>query len=104
MSPGSAAERAGSSQDVILAFDGRTLTSGDLPRWSLNPGTKAKVLVSREGGTFSDARCTNSGRCQLAQAGEKQNNVLGLRVEDLTAGARRAFETRGRCAHCRGGE
>lgn len=101
VTPGGAAERAGIKPgDVILAFDGQNIeTSGDLPPLvgSNPPGTKAEVLVSREGEerTFEvtlDALDDNQGGASLAQGdGEEQSNVLGLRVENLTSEARRAL-------------
>lgn len=101
VTPGGAAEKAGIKPgDVILAFDGQNIeTSGDLPPLvgSNPPGTKAKVLVSREGKerTFDvtlDALDGNQGGTSLAQDDDaEQSNVLGLRVENLTADARRAL-------------
>ena len=101
VSPGGAAQKAGIKPgDVILAFDGQRIeTSGDLPPLvgSNPPGTKAKVLVSREGEerTFEvtlDALNGDEGGAPLAADEDaRQSNVLGLRVENLTADNRRAL-------------
>jgi serine protease Do len=101
VSPNSSAGRAGIEPgDVILAFDGLPIeTSGDLPPivGANPPGTKAQVLVSRDGKemTFDvtlDALEPGAGEELLADGGSsKQSNAIGLAITALSADERRAL-------------
>ncbi len=95
---GSAANAGIEPGDIILAFNDMPIeTSGDLPPivGANPPGTKAEVLVSREGKemTFDvtlDALEPGSGEELLAGEGTaQQSNAIGLAVESLTAEQRR---------------
>ena len=99
VSPDGSASKAGIRPgDVILAFNGTPIeTSGDLPPivGANPPGTKAEVLVSREGKEMTfDVTLTalepGSAEQQLAGEGSaQQSNAIGLAVEDLSADQRR---------------
>lgn len=98
---GSAAEKAGIQVgDVILEFDGVEVeSSGDLPPLvgANPPGTKAEVLVSRNGErrTFTvvlDALEDFADDERLAaEGGAARSNALGLQVEPIGSDQRRAL-------------
>jgi len=91
---GGAAERAGVKPgDVILQFNGTPVESwNDLPPLvgANPPGTKAKLLVSRNGEekTFDvtlDALKQDQGQALASSAGEaSSSNVLGLAVDNVS--------------------
>ena len=93
------ADRAGIRPgDVILAFNGADVeTWNDLPPLvgANPPGTKAEVVVSREGKekTFAVTLDALDSESSIAQADsdsrEKAENALGLVVEDITSDRRR---------------
>jgi serine protease Do len=95
LTPGGAAEKAGIRvQDVILSFNGREiLRSSDLPPLVgvTPPGSRVKVEVFRDGRQRSidvvvgelPAETPAAGRPARGEA--RPANVLGLRVEDLSA-------------------
>lgn len=99
VTPGSAAERAGIQPgDVILAFDGEEIESwGQLPPavGANPPGTKADVLVSRNGEkeTFTvilDSLESDEDGNLLTSSGEAgQSNALGILVEPINENRRR---------------
>ena len=106
---GSAAEKAGIQvSDVILKFDGKTVTSSnDLPRIvaATRPGSKVTVQLWRRGGnkevslTVSEMPddnrvAKNEGNSEKADAGE---NVvrLGLVLSELTAEQKRELQVEG---------
>ena len=101
VSPGGAADRAGIEPgDVILAFNGQTIEVwGDLPPMvgANPPGTKAEVLVSRDGEeqifeVTLDALESDRDRAQSANEGAPaKSNALGLAVQGLSAEMRRAL-------------
>jgi serine protease Do len=95
LTPGGAAEKAGIKvQDVILSFNGRDIMrSSDLPPLvgATPPGTRSKVEVFRDGkrrtievvvGELPKDTATASRR---APGEEQPANILGLRVEPLSA-------------------
>jgi len=96
---GGAADRAGIKPgDVILSFDGQTIESwGDLPPLvgSNAPGTKAKVVVSRNGKemtfdvTLDALQTDQNGELLPASGPAKQSNALGLAVQPVTSEMRR---------------
>lgn len=98
---GSAAAKAGIEPgDVILEFNGTTVELwSDLPPLvgSNPPGTRAKVLVSRNGKekTFEvtlDALEADEEARLLGSEGEsRQSNALGLQVEPISDDMRRAL-------------
>jgi serine protease Do len=98
---GSAAEKAGIEPgDVILEFDGEPIeTWGDLPPLvgANPPGTRAEVLVSRNGKerTFEvtlDALQTDEEGNVLASAEQgASSNALGLAVESIGPEQRRSL-------------
>jgi serine protease Do len=98
---GSAAEKAGIQPgDVILKFNGMTVeSSSDLPPLvgSNPPGTKAEVLVSRNGKektfnvTLDALEADEDGKLLGAESGSRQSNALGLQVEPIRDDMRRAL-------------
>lgn len=98
---GSAAELAGIQPgDVILEFDGTVVeSSGDLPPLvgSNPPGTRAQVLVSRNGEektftvTLDALEADETGDLLASAEGSGQSNALGLQVEAITDDNRRAL-------------
>jgi len=101
VTPGSAAERAGIQPgDVILAFDGQEVeSSGDLPPLvgANPPGTKAEVLVSRNGKqktftvTLDALEEDENGNLLGGSPGASQSNALGIVVESINESRRRAL-------------
>jgi len=99
LTPGGSAERAGVLPgDVILELNGQTIeTWGDLPPLvgANPPGTKVKLLVSRDGKkkTFDatlDALDDGSSVAGPAtESTETTGNALGLEVESISADKRR---------------
>ncbi|MDZ4730949.1 MAG: DegQ family serine endoprotease [Xanthomonadales bacterium] len=89
------ADRAGIKPgDVILELNGQAIeTWGDLPPLvgANPPGTKVKVLVSRDGkkktfeATLDALESSGSGQPTPAEADEKASNALGLEVESISA-------------------
>jgi serine protease Do len=98
---GSAAETAGIEPgDVILEFNGSTVEAwSDLPPLvgSNPPGTKAEVLISRNGKekritvVLDALEADEEGNLLGAESGSRQSNALGLQVEPITAEMRRAL-------------
>jgi len=98
---GSAAEKAGIQPgDVILKFDGTTVEAwSDLPPLvgSNPPGTKAEVLVSRNGKekkfnvTLDALEADEEGNLLGAESDSRQSNALGLQVEPIRDDMRRAL-------------
>ena len=98
---GSAAEKAGIKPgDVIMAFNGATVeSSGDLPPLvgANPPGTRADVLVSRNGEemtfevTLDALQSDDAGNLLPASAEGGQSNALGLEVEAIADDNRRAL-------------
>ena len=96
---GSAAAKAGIEPgDVILAFNGETVeSSGDLPPLvgSNPPGTRAEVLVSRNGRektfevTLDALESDEEGNLLPASSEGGQSNALGLEVEAIADDNRR---------------
>ncbi len=101
VSPGSAAEKAGIEPgDVILAFNGDSIeSSGDLPPLvgANPPGTKAKVLVSRNGKektfavTLDSLEADDYGNVLASAQESSQDNLLGFTVESIDEDRRRAL-------------
>jgi serine protease Do len=101
VSPGGAADRAGIKPgDVILSFNGQVIEVwGDLPPMvgANPPGTKADVLVSRDGEerifeVTLDALESDRGGVQSAnEAAPAKSNALGLAVQGLSEEMRRAL-------------
>ncbi len=99
VTPGGSADRAGIKPgDVILEMNGQAIeTWGDLPPLvgANPPGTKVKVMVSRDGKkkTFDatlDALDNSEGaRGPAAAANDASGNALGLEVETVSADKRR---------------
>jgi serine protease Do len=98
---GSAAEKAGIQPgDVILKFNGTTVEAwSDLPPLvgSNPPGTRAEVLVSRNGKekkfnvTLDALEADEEGNLLGAESGSRQSNALGLQVEPIRDDMRRAL-------------
>jgi len=98
---GSAAEKAGIQPgDVILEFNGTTVEAwSDLPPLvgSNPPGTRADVLVSRNGKekkfqvTLDALEADEEGNLLGAESGSRQSNALGLQVEPIRDDMRRAL-------------
>ena len=98
---GGAAEKAGIEPgDVILSFDGETVeSSGDLPPLvgANPPGTRAEVLVSRNGKeksftvTLDALESDDEGNLLAAAPAGGQSNALGLEVEPIADDNRRAL-------------
>ena len=98
---GGAAEKAGIQPgDVILSFDGETVeSSGDLPPLvgANPPGTRAEVLVSRNGKeksftvTLDALESDDEGNLLAAAPAGGQSNALGLEVEPIADDNRRAL-------------
>lgn len=98
---GSAAEKAGIQPgDVILEFNGITLEIwSDLPPLvgSNPPGTRAEVLVSRNGKekrfdvTLDALEGDEEGNLLAADSEDRQSNALGLQVEAINDDMRRAL-------------
>jgi len=85
---------------VILEFDGEVIeTWSDLPPLvgSNPPGTKADVLISREGKdkqftVILDALDTDEyGNLQASTQGSNQSNALGIAVESISDDQRQAL-------------
>lgn len=99
VTPGGAADRAGIKPgDVILKLDGQDIeTWGDLPPLvgANPPGTRVKVLVSRDGkkktfeATLDELEGSGGGPSAAADAKEETSNALGLDVESVSAEKRR---------------
>lgn len=97
----SAAENAGIQPgDVILEFDGEVIeTWGDLPPLvgSNPPGTKAEVLVSRNGEskqftvTLDALESDEDGNLQASIQDSGKSNALGIAVESITSDQRQAL-------------
>ena len=98
---GSAAERAGIQPgDVILAFNDEFIeSSGDLPPLvgANPPGTKAEVLVSRNGEektfvvTLDALESDEDGNLLTSSSESGQSNALGIVVEQINESRRRAL-------------
>ncbi len=98
---GSAAERAGIQPgDIILAFNDEAIeSSGDLPPLvGVNPpGTKAEVLVSRNGEkktfvvTLDALESDEDGNLLTSNSESGQSNALGIVVEQINENRRRAL-------------
>lgn len=98
VSSGGSADRAGIKPgDVILELNGQVIeTWGDLPPLvgANPPGTKVKVLVSRDGkkktfeATLDALEGSGTGQPASAEADEKTSNALGLDVESISADKR----------------
>jgi serine protease Do len=98
---GSAAEKAGIEPgDVILKFNGTTVEAwSDLPPLvgSNPPGTKADVLVSRNGKerkftvTLDALEADEAGNVLGAESGGRKSNALGLQVEPIRDDMRRSL-------------
>jgi serine protease Do len=98
---GSAAEKAGIEPgDVILKFDGTTVEAwSDLPPLvgSNPPGTKADVLISRNGKekkvtvTLDALEADEAGNVLSAESGGRESNALGLQVEPIRDDMRRTL-------------
>ncbi len=98
---GSAAERAGIQPgDVILAFNDEAIeSSGDLPPLvgANPPGTKAEVLVSRNGEektfvvTLDALESDEDGNLLTSSSESGQSNALGIVVEQINENRRRAL-------------
>jgi serine protease Do len=98
---GSAAEKAGIQPgDVILEFNGITVEMwSDLPPLvgSNPPGTRAAVLVSRNGKekrfdvTLDALEADEEGNLLAADSEDRQSNALGLQVEAINDDMRRAL-------------
>jgi len=98
---GSAADKAGIEPgDVILEFNGTTVEAwSDLPPLvgSNPPGTRADVLVSRNGKekkvkvTLDALESDEEGNLLGAESGSRQSNALGLQVEPIRDDMRRAL-------------
>jgi len=98
---GSAAEKAGIQPgDVILEFNGTTVEAwSDLPPLvgSNPPGTRAEVLVSRNGKekkfdvTLDALEADEEGNLLGSESGSRQSNALGLQVEPIRDDMRRAL-------------
>ena len=104
---GGPADKAGlEAGDVILKFDGKTITSSaELPRLvaAAKPGSRASVQVWRKGklrdipvqiGQMVDEG-TVAARPLSGKGGAASSNRLGLVVSDLTAAQRRELELDG---------
>ena len=101
LSDGGSADRAGIQPgDVILEFDGEVIeTWSDLPPLvgANPPGTKAQVLLSRNGEnktfevTLDALETDDDGTLQASIPGSGQSNVLGITVESLTDEQRQAI-------------
>jgi len=97
----SAADKAGIEPgDVILEFNGTTVeTWSDLPPLvgSNPPGTRAKVVISRNGKektvnvTLDALEADEEGNLPAADSGDRQSNALGLQVEPIRDDMRRAL-------------
>lgn len=100
VSPGGSADRAGIKPgDVILAFNGQAIEVwGDLPPMvgANPPGTKAEVLVSRDGKertfevTLDALNSDETGTQAAADTKTSKSNALGLAVQDLSGELRRS--------------
>jgi len=98
---GSAAAKAGILPgDVILAFNGTTVEAwSDLPPLvgSNPPGTRADVLVSRNGKektykvTLDALEADEEGNLLSSDTESRQSNALGLQVEPIADDMRRAL-------------
>jgi len=98
---GSAADKAGIQPgDVILEFNGTVVEAwSDLPPLvgSNPPGTKAEVLVSRNGKdkkfnvTLDALDAEEEGNLLGAESAGRQSNALGLQVEPIRDDMRRAL-------------
>jgi serine protease Do len=98
VSPGGSADRAGIKPgDVILELNGQVVeTWGDLPPLvgANPPGTKVKVLVSRDGkkktfeATLDALDGSGDEQAATAEAEEKISNALGLEVESISVDKR----------------
>jgi serine protease Do len=98
---GSAADKAGIQPgDVILEFNGTTVEMwSDLPPLvgSNPPGTRAEVLVSRNGKekrfdvTLDALEADEEGNLLAADGEDRQSNALGLQVEAINDDMRRAL-------------
>jgi len=98
---GSAAAKAGIQPgDVILAFNGTTVEAwSDLPPLvgSNPPGTRADVLVSRNGKektyqvTLDALEADEEGNLLSSDTESRQSNALGLQVEPIADDMRRAL-------------
>jgi len=100
VTPGAGADKAGVLVgDVILSFDGRDVaTSADLPPLvgSTKPGTKANLVVYRDGKTMTLPVTVSelpAEKAVLASTGRTEpaapTNALGVVVDDLTADQRK---------------
>ena len=100
ITPGSAADKAGVQVgDVILSFAGREIaTSADLPPLvgSTKPGTKADLVVSRDGKdmtlplTVGELPAEKAVQASLGNNPEAvPANALGVVVDDITADQRK---------------
>jgi len=100
VTPGSSADKAGVQVgDVILSFGGRDIaTSADLPPLvgSTKPGTKADLIVSRDGKdmtlplTVGELPAEKAVQASLGNNPEASPaNALGVVVDDITADQRK---------------
>ncbi|HEX5124884.1 MAG TPA: DegQ family serine endoprotease [Rhodanobacteraceae bacterium] len=99
VTPGSSADKAGVQVgDVILSFAGRDIaTSADLPPLvgSTKPGTKADLVVSRDGKdmtlpvTVGELPAEKAVQASLTNAEVAPANALGVVVDDITADQRK---------------
>lgn len=104
---GGPAEKAGLEPgDVILKFDGKTISSsGDLPRLvgSTKPGTRSVVQIWRKGGikevpvTVAEVQEEKvaTSRQPGKTPGDREANRLGLVVSELTSEQRRELKVAG---------